>query len=161
MATRPVLISACLLGLNTRYDGSSKADPRVLDLLRNPNILPIPVCPEQLAGLPTPRPACSFAIGDGATILAGQGLLLDQNGTDVNAVFVRGAQAAAQIARLTRCQHAILKERSPSCGVHQILRQGETVSGMGVTAARLKQLGLHLRSEETLSQGSPCAHQPF
>lgn len=151
MAPRPVLISACLLGLNTRYDGSSKADPRVLELLQDPNILPIPVCPEQLAGLPTPRPACSFAIGDGSDILAGRGLLLDQNGEAVNAIFRRGAQATAQIAQLARCQEAILKERSPSCGVHQIVRKGETVSGQGVTAARLKQLGLQLRSEETLS----------
>lgn len=151
MAPRPVLISACLLGLNTRYDGSSKADPGVLELLRDPDILPIPVCPEQLAGLPTPRPACSFVIGDGTDILAGRGLLLDQNGAEVNAIFVRGAQATAHIAQLARCQEAILKERSPSCGVHQIVRKGETVSGQGVTAAHLKQLGLQLRSEETLS----------
>lgn len=151
MPPRPVLISACLLGLNTRYDGNSKADPRVLELLQNPDILPIPVCPEQLAGLPTPRPACSFAIGDGSDILAGQGLLLDQNGEAVNVIFRRGAQAAAQIAQMARCQEAILKERSPSCGVHKIVRQGETVPGQGVTAARLQQLGLQLRSEETLS----------
>lgn len=150
MAPRPVLISACLLGLNTRYDGTSKADPRVLELLQDPEFLPIPVCPEQLAGLPTPRPACSFAIGSGTDILAGQGLLLDQNGVAVNAIFRRGAQATARIAQLARCQEAILKERSPSCGVHQIVRQGETVSGQGVTAARLQQLGLQLRSEETL-----------
>lgn len=151
MAARPVLISACLLGLNTRYDGSSKADLRVLELLQDPDILPIPVCPEQLAGLPTPRPACSFAIGDGSDILAGRGLLLDQNGQAVNSIFRKGAQATAQIAQLTRCREAILKERSPSCGVHQIVRQGERVPGQGVTAARLQQLGLQLRSEETLS----------
>lgn len=150
MAPRPVLISACLLGLQTRYDGSGKGHPRVLELLQDPEILPIPVCPEQLGGLPTPRPACSFAIGDGADILAGKGLLIDQNGQAVNAIFRQGAQAAGQIAQLARCREAILKERSPSCGVHQIVRQGETVAGQGVTTARLRQLGLQLRSEESL-----------
>lgn len=150
MAPRPVLISACLLGLLTRYDGSSKSDPRVLELLQDPEILPIPVCPEQLAGLPTPRPACSFAIGDGVDILAGRGLLLTQEGETMNAIFRRGAQETAKIAQLARCREAILKERSPSCGVHQIVRQGEAVPGQGVTAARLCQLGLQLRSEETL-----------
>lgn len=150
MPPRPVLISACLLGLKTRYDGRGKSHPGLLELLQDPDILPIPICPEQLAGLPTPRPACSFAIGDGADILAGKGLLIDQDGQPVNAIFLKGAEAAGQIAQMTRCQQAILKERSPSCGVHQILRQGETVAGQGVTAARLRQLGLQLRSEESL-----------
>lgn len=150
MSPRPVLISACLLGLKTRYDGSSKSHPKVLELLQDPQILPIPVCPEQLAGLPTPRPACSFVIGEGADILAGRGLLVDLNGQAVNAVFRKGAEATGQIARLTRCRQAILKERSPSCGVHQIIRQGQPVAGQGVTAARLHQLGLQLCSEESL-----------
>lgn len=150
MPLRPVLISACLLGLQTRYDGSSKSHPKVMELLQDPDFLPIPVCPEQLAGLPTPRPACSFAIGEGADILVGRGLLVDANGQRVNALFCKGAEAAGQIAQLARCQEAILKERSPSCGVHQIVRRGETVAGQGVTAARLRQLGLHLRSEESL-----------
>lgn len=150
MAPRPVLISACLLGLKTRYDGGSKSHPKVLQLLQDPDILPIPVCPEQLAGLPTPRPSCSFAIGDGADILAGNGLLIDQNGQAVNAIFHQGAEMVGKIAQLARCRQAVLKERSPSCGVHQIIRQGETVAGQGVTSARLRQLGLHLCSEESL-----------
>jgi uncharacterized protein YbbK (DUF523 family) len=145
-----VLISACLLGLPTRYDGSSKSDPRVLALLQDPEILPVPVCPEQLGGLSTPRPPCSFVQGDGADILAGGGLLLNPAGESMNEVFCRGAQQTARIAQLARCREAILKERSPSCGVHQIVRQGKPVAGQGVAAALLSQLGLTLRSEESL-----------
>lgn len=147
---RPVLVSACLLGLPTRYDGGSKSHPGVLALFEDPALLPIPVCPEQLAGMPTPRPPCSFQQGDGAAILSGQGELQDDQGRSMNEVFLRGAELTARLVEITGCREAILKERSPSCGVHQVIRQGLTVPGQGVTAARLLRLGLALRSEETL-----------
>lgn len=147
---RPILVSACLLGLPTRYDGGSKSHPGVLALVEDPALILIPVCPEQLAGLPTPRPPCSFLQGDGGDILAGRGELRDEGGRAMHEAFVRGAEVTARIAALTGCSEAILKERSPSCGVHQVVRSGLAVPGQGVTAAHLQRLGLKLRSEETL-----------
>lgn len=147
---RPVLVSACLLGLATRYDGRSKTNSRVLDFLRARNLLPIPVCPEQLGGLATPRPPARFASGDGEALWLGQGMLLNQEGKSMNAAFKRGAEETLRIARLTGCRAAILKERSPSCGVHRIHRREGLVAGTGVAAALLRQAGIALIGDEDL-----------
>ncbi len=147
---RPILVSACLLGLATRYDGQSKTNARVLDYLRTRNLLPIPVCPEQLGGLATPRPPAKFHLGDGESLWEGQGELVNQEGKSVNAPFMRGAEETLRIARLTGCCEAILKERSPSCGVHRIHRREERTAGSGVAAALLRRAGIVLISDEDL-----------
>ena len=146
----PVLVSACLLGLATRYDGHSKTNARVLDYLRSRNLLPIPVCPEQLGGLATPRPPARFHAGDGEGLWLEQGELVNQEGESMNAAFMRGAEETLRIARLTGCRTAILKERSPSCGVHRIHRREGLTAGSGVAAALLRQAGLTLISDEDL-----------
>ena len=143
-----VLVSACLLGLQTRYDGSDNASAAVLAYLQRQGLIAIPVCPEQLAGLPTPRPKVWFSQGDGVSILAGRGKMIDENGRDMGAIFRRGAEMSLRIARLNRCKMAILKQRSPSCGCGAVYRCGETVSGLGVTAALLKENNIRLLSEE-------------
>ena len=147
---RPILVSACLLGLATRYDGRSKPCPRVFDYLATEGLLPIPVCPEQLAGLATPRPPARFESGDGEALWLGQGELINQRGEPMNAVFMRGAQETLRIAQLTACHRALLKEGSPSCGLHRIHRGEARVAGIGVTGALLRQAGLTLISDEDL-----------
>ena len=150
---RTILVSACLLGLRTRYDGETRSNDAVIDFITRGNWLPIPICPEQLGGLPTPRPDAEFKIGDGAALLAGNGLLVNRISTDVGSEFLQGAEQTAAIASLCHCSIALLKERSPSCGVHYIYRNGELIKGSGVTAAHLQLQGLSLFSEEDLVDG--------
>lgn len=146
----PILVSSCLLGLPTRYDGKSKTTPQLLNYLRQNNLTPIPVCPEQLGGLPTPRPKSRFTRGDGLAVLQGQGRICNEKHQIVSDIFLHGARQTLAIARLCGCRRAILKERSPSCGTRQIYLEDHAVPGMGVTAALLKQAGLEIQSEETL-----------
>ena len=94
-----ILVSACLLGLPTRYDGKAKRSQEVLDYLQREQLTPIPVCPEQLAGMPTPRDKTFFQSGDGQTVLAGNGEAVAENGQSMNAIFCRGAKMTLEIAR--------------------------------------------------------------
>jgi uncharacterized protein YbbK (DUF523 family) len=146
----PVLVSACLLGLLTRYDGTTKRNQAVFDWLAGENLLPIPVCPEQLAGLPTPREQTLFSSGDGHAVMAGNGKVVSLSGICMNEPFLRGARETLRIAQLTGCRRALLKERSPSCGVHLIHRSGSLVVGRGVTAAVLVEAGIDVMSEADL-----------
>ena len=146
----PILVSACLLGLPTRYDGKTKRSQAVIDYLQRENLLPIPVCPEQLAGMSTPRAKTFFQTGDGHAVLTNQGKVISASGQPMNEVFCLGAKLTLQIARLSHCNRALLKERSPSCGVHQIYRGEECVQGVGVTTALLSKEGFAIISEENL-----------
>ena len=138
--TKPILVSACLLGTPCRYDGSGKADARLLKLGAKRQL--IPVCPELLGGLPTPRPPAERV---GARIF-------DNSGADVTSAYLRGAQETLRLARLLGCKTAILKARSPSCGAGQIYDgtfSGTLVPGHGVTAALLAQNGITVFTEES------------
>lgn len=146
----PILVSACLLGLPTRYDGRHKDNERVLQHLRKNRLQPMPVCPEQLAGLSTPRPPCWFANGDGDTVLDGPGRLVRADGTEMNAPFIKGAESTLAIARLTGCRTALFKEGSPSCGVHRVYCQQRSVAGRGVATALLLRHGLQVYGEEDI-----------
>jgi uncharacterized protein YbbK (DUF523 family) len=147
---KSILVSACLLGLPTRYDGKAKRSQAAIDYLQRENLTPVPVCPEQLAGMSTPRDKTFFHAGDGHDVLRGEGSVISASSQSMNEVFCRGAQLTLQAARLSGCQRALLKDRSPSCGVHQIYRGEERVPGAGVTAALLIQAGLDVISEEDL-----------
>jgi len=149
---RTILVSSCLLGLASRYDGSDNYSQAVADYLQRNSLTPIPVCPEQLAGLPTPRPKCWFTKGTGADILVGRGQIRNAQGGDVSNIFLRGAEQSLKLARLTNCQQAMLKQRSPSCGSRRVHQDGQLVPGMGVTAALLAQQGLTILSEEELPE---------
>ena len=148
--SRPILVSACLLGLNTRYNAIPRRDEPTLAWLKEHDLMPVPVCPEQLAGLPTPRPPCQFTTGDGNAILDGHGSLVNAAGEDLGATFSRGAAATLQIARLCGSTSALLKERSPSCGRYFIHCSDQLVPGQGVTCALLLRAGLTVLSEEDL-----------
>jgi uncharacterized protein YbbK (DUF523 family) len=153
--SRPLLVSACLLGLLTRYDGASKGHAGVMEWLRRHQRIPVPVCPEQLAGLPTPRSRTFFQGGDGVGVHEGRSQVLSEQGDDRSALFLRGARETLKIARLCGCDEALLKERSPSCGVHQVYCGEERISGLGVTAALLKSRGIAVFSEEDLDRMNP------
>lgn len=129
------LVSACLLGLCTRYDGAEKRSERCLQLLARYHC--IPICPEQLGGLPTPRSAAIILGGNGHDVLDGHARVIDPHGGDLSPAFIRGAQMVLDIARLQDIRLALLKANSPSCG-------GAPVHG--VTTALLLRAGIEVRS---------------
>lgn len=137
-----MLISACLLGLPTRYDGSARPTIELIEYALSHPV--IPICPEQLGGLPTPRPVNFLVGGTGKDVLRGRAQVLNKEGKDVTSQFLKGAELTAQIARLSGAKKAILKARSPSCGVRTTSCQHGKTNGPGVTAALLKKLGLQL-----------------
>ncbi len=122
-----ILISACLIGVNCRYDGRGKINHGLLTRLKGRNLLP--VCPEQLGGLPTPRPPAMLVGGDGFMVLQGMARVLTvETELDVTSAFLKGAEQCAYLARILGVKKCILKSRSPSCGLGPV---------PGVTAARL------------------------
>ena len=138
-----ILVSACLLGCPTRYDGASKPSEALLRLAEN-NVL-IPVCPEQLGGLSTPR-LPSERTPDGEKVLA-------KNGADVTEQYRRGAETALRIAELNRVDYCVLKSGSPACGsglIYDGSFTGRKVPGDGVAAEMLKKAGFRVMTEEDL-----------
>lgn len=138
-----LLVSGCLLGLCCRYDGASKAHPEVLNLKEKHEL--VPVCPEQLGGLSTPRPP-SERQGD---------RVVARSGADVTEQYRRGAEEALRLCRLLDCDAAVLKERSPSCGCGMIYDgsfSGTLVPGNGVTAELLKGQGIPVYGESQLEE---------
>jgi len=111
----------------------------------------IPVCPEQLGGAPTPRLPAEICQGTGEDVLDGRARVMTSDGRDVTDIYLRGAAEVLAVARLTGATCAVLKARSPSCGVgdtydgtfSHTLREGS-----GVTAAALARAGLLLHTEE-------------
>ena len=133
-----VLVSACLLGAACRYDGKAQPVAGIEALLERCEA--IPVCPEQLGGLPTPR---SPAERQG-------GRVINRDGADVTDAFSRGAAQALAIARLYGAEIALLKSRSPSCGCREIYDghfAGRTIPGRGVTAEALAGAGVAVFDE--------------
>lgn len=147
-----ILVSACLVGRRCRYDGGGFDQFPALSRMVEEGQA-IALCPEELGGLPTPRPPAELMGGDGMAALSGQARIATQDGTDVTESFLRGAAAAAELAKSHGATAAVLKARSPSCGAQTIYDgtfSGRLVPGMGVTAARLKNMGLEVYSEETV-----------
>jgi len=135
----PILCSACLLGIKCRYDGESKPNDEVLALMKKGNL--IPVCPEQLGGLSTPR--------DHAEQKGGR--IITKSGKDVTANFIKGAEQALKLAKLFGVKKAILKQKSPSCGcgkIHDGTFSDTIIKGDGVTTTLLKKNGIDVTTEE-------------
>ena len=128
------LVSGCLLGLNTRYDGVSKPSAACRHELLG--TIWIPVCPEQLGGLPTPRTPADLVGGQGEEVLAGIARVITRSGKDVTEQFISGARQVLRIAQEQQIAGAFLKRGSPSCGAGDVL---------GVTAALLKSEGIPVR----------------
>jgi uncharacterized protein YbbK (DUF523 family) len=136
-----ILVSACLLGVACRYDGGSKPRPEILSLAQKHEL--IPVCPEQLGGLPTPRTP-SERRGD-RVVMA--------DGAYVTVQYRRGAAEALRLYRALGCEAAILKERSPSCGSGRIYDgsfTGTLTDGWGVAAELLRRSGVPVYGESEI-----------
>ena len=151
-SSRPtILVSACLLGTCCNHEGRASLRPRVQRL--SPSARLVPICPEVVGGLATPRSAAEIVGGDGADVLSGSARVCTADGDDVTAAYVRGAAAAVELARATGATRAVLKARSPSCGAVDVYDGTFTRtlrSGEGVTAAALRAAGVEVVSDEEL-----------
>lgn len=143
-----IIISACLIGIKCRYDGKSCTSSSVVKFINKKYC--IPVCPEQLGGLSTPRIPSTIVKGDGFDVVKGKARVLNIEGKDVTDNFILGAQEALKIAELVGCNQAVLKEKSPSCGVRNIYHGEKLVKGCGVTTALFLKNGFKVRSEKEL-----------
>lgn len=146
---RVIAVSACLVGEPVRYDGGHKYAPEALaELPSDPSVVLMPLCPELLAGMGCPRPAVHFAEGDGIALADGRrGRICDVSGHDRTAEMVAGADRALALCEAAGVDAAILKENSPSCGLHQIHGPHGRQPGQGVFAARLARLGIPSQAE--------------
>ncbi len=139
-----LLISACLLGYCCRFDGSNNGPMEDLILLKRKYHL-IPICPEQLGGLTTPRLPAE-RLGD---------RVVNSEGADITEQYDRGAKESLRLARLFGCKYAILKSRSPSCGVGEIYDGTFThtvVQRSGTTAQLLQENGITVLDETQVAQ---------
>lgn len=146
-----VLVSACLLGMRTTYDGDGRPVEALVRLAAQGQA--VPVCPEVAGGLPVPRPPAEIVGGSGEDVLDGRARVLTIEGEDVTAAYIRGAEAALATAHRLGVQIAVLKAHSPSCGSSQIYdgtHSGRLIPGRGVAAALLRRAGIEVMSEEDL-----------
>lgn len=145
------LCSACLLGIKCAWDGKDRKNAKVVSLLKN-EIL-IPVCPEQLGGLPTPRAPQEIQGRSGNEVLDNKCRVINKDGHDVTEEFIQGAYEVLKIMRIFGITEFIAKQYSPSCGCGNIYNGSFTnrkISGEGVTTALLKRNGMLVISAEQL-----------
>jgi len=146
-----VIVSGCLLGIHCKYNGGNNLSEKVLARYRTQGILPL--CPEQLGGLTTPRVPAEIVGGAGQQVLEGQARVMTADETDVTEAFIRGAEETLATAKIFQVEKAILKACSPSCGAGTIYDgsfSGKMISGDGVTTALLKAHGIEVITEKDL-----------
>jgi len=132
-----IAVSACLLGYNCKYNGGNNLNTELINKLKGKKI--IPICPEQLGGLPTPR-IPSEIMSDGKTVF-------DKEGHDVTHYFDRGKKATLLLLQKENCHQAILQDRSPSCGYRHIYDgtfSNTLIEGEGMTCKYLKENGIQI-----------------
>jgi uncharacterized protein YbbK (DUF523 family) len=147
-----IVVSACLVGVNCRHDGGNQCNARIKRLLKGKKF--VPLCPEQLGGLPTPRSPSQITRGNGAEVIARRSQVMSFEGKDVTRQFLKGAREALRITKLSGATRAILKERSPACGVNYIYHGKKLVKGMGVFTALLLREGIEVRDESGQSRAN-------
>lgn len=133
-----ILVSSCLTGLDCKYNGGNNFSKKISALMDKHVI--IPVCPEVLGGLPTPRPPAEIK----------GGYVINKEGVDVTQNFKAGAKKALEAAKKYNCTVAVLKSNSPSCGFGRIYDgtfSGTLIDGNGITAALLKENGIRVLTE--------------
>jgi uncharacterized protein YbbK (DUF523 family) len=136
-----IIVSACLAGVKCSGDGSARPHQKVIDLVKQGGA--IPVCPEQLGGLPTPRAPAELK----------DNKVYTKDGRDVTSEFKKGAEEALKIALLANCKEAILKSKSPSCGSGKIYDGtfcGKVIEGNGIFVELLKVNDIKVFSEEEI-----------
>ena len=148
-----ILISACLLGRNVKYSGGNNLCPWLAKYYNTNDF--IAICPECFGVLPIPRPPAEIQGGSGEDVLNGSAKVTDKEGKDVTQNFISGAQKALALAKKHNANYAILKARSPSCGCGTIYDgtfSGGKHPGNGVAAALLRQHGIKVYTEETITE---------
>jgi uncharacterized protein YbbK (DUF523 family) len=143
-----LLVSSCLAGIQCRYSGGSCEDPSISELVRKGKA--IPVCPELLGGLSTPRPSCEIFDDpeNGRRVVS-------KDGRDFTAEFNKGAKRTLAVAKAINCQKAIFKSRSPSCGCGLIYDgrfTGRLISGNGLAAELLISHNIKVYTENDFHQ---------
>ena len=130
-----ILVSACLVGINCKYSGGNNYNQKIFDLVKEGKA--IPICPEQLGGLNTPRKPVELKV------INGKRYAIDNEGNDLTENFERGALEVLNLAKNLNINKAILQPRSPSCGVNKIYSgnfDNKLVDGNGILAELLKQM---------------------
>ncbi|MDD3268880.1 MAG: DUF523 domain-containing protein [Syntrophomonadaceae bacterium] len=144
-----LLVSACLCGLNCKYNGGNNLNPYFRELMEEKKL--IPICPEVLAGLKIPRRPSEIWGGSGNDVLDAKARVINNEGIDLSQFFLKGAQETLATALECKADRVVLKSRSPSCGVGQIYDgsfNGILRPGDGVTAALLKKHGFKVVNDE-------------
>lgn len=132
-----ILVSACLVGINCKYSGGNNYNQKIFDLVKEGKA--IPICPEQLGGLNTPRKPVELKV------INGKRYAIDNEGNDFTENFERGALEVLNLAKNLNISKAILQPRSPSCGVNKIYSgnfDNKLVDGNGILTELLKQNGI-------------------
>lgn len=137
-----IIISACLVGEICRYDGRIKKAPNLDKYIKNYRL--IPVCPEVEGGLYVPRPKSWIDSGTGRDVLEGKSRVVNENGRDVTVNFIKGAKITLDLAQTNHVKLAVLKSKSPSCGLGQVYNADRLVKGNGVTAELLLKHGIEV-----------------
>jgi len=139
-----IMVSACLLGENCKYNGGNNRNSGLLQLLSGHTV--IPVCPEVLGGLPTPRIPAEIVNGE----------VINRDGKSVDSEFREGARRALEKAKQEKPDLIILQSRSPSCGVKEIYDgtfSGRLISGQGVFAGLVQEYGFRVMDIEDCMPG--------
>ena len=138
-----ILVSACLVGINCKYNGGNNYNENITNLVREG--LAIPMCAEQLGGLTTPRVPAEIKYIDGKRYV------IDANGKDVTNEFERGAKEVLEFVKRMNIKKVILKSKSPSCGIGKIYNgnfENKLVSGNGILAEMLIESGIEVISSD-------------
>lgn len=146
-----ILISACLCGVNCKYNGGNNLNEKAKILLEQGKALL--VCPEQLGGLTTPRVPSEIVGGAGGDVLEYKAKVMTKEGKNVTAEFLKGAEETLRLAKAVKAEYVILKAKSPSCGngvIYSGTFNGELRNGEGVTAALLKKHGFKVITENDI-----------
>ena len=136
-----ILVSACLLGENCKYNGGNNYNPAVAEFVKDKEVLPI--CPEMMAGMGCPRIPIEIV----------DGVLMDRDGNNVDAAMRKAVEQAMEMIREEDIRCAVLQSRSPTCGVNQIYDgsfTGKLIEGSGVLAQALKLVGYRVVDAEDI-----------
>ena len=139
-----ILVSACLMGENCKYNGGNNYNAAVVEYVKGKQVLPI--CPELMAGMGCPRTPIEIV----------DGVLMNRNGNNVDAAMREAVAQAMEMIRKDNIQYAILQSRSPTCGVNQIYDgsfSGKLIPGSGVLAQALKAVGYQVIDAEDIKEG--------
>ena len=148
-----ILVSACLLGEDCKYDGSNNKNEELTAIFAEEEL--VPVCPERLGGLTNPRPPAEIKGGTGEDVLMNKAKVVDEEGKDLTDEFLTGARETLEKAVANECKIAIFKAKSPSCGTEKIYDgtfSGATKEGVGVATALLERSGIKVFNENNLME---------